>query len=585
MKSVPLREAFMPRRALLTLAVLTALLTLLVAPAMARTLVIKNFGAEIVVMPDGSIDVTEIITARFTGSWRGIYRTIPVEYHTPQGFNYTLLLEPVSITDGDGRALKYESSRERHYRKFKIYVPGAEDATRTVILHYRVLDGLKFFDDHDEFYWNVTGDEWEVPIESATARIVLPVGVTGVRATDFTGAYGSREKDADIEIMGNAVELRMLRPLAFHEGLTAVVGWDKGAVKEPGTTQRIALFLRSNWPFVVPVFAFASMFWVWYTRGRDPRLRPISAQYAPPEGLTPGEVGTLVDNSAAMRDITATIVDLAVRGYILIEEKQKPHMMGLWSNKEYAFHLRKKPEEWKDLKAHERELLDALFSGGSVNSMELADLQNKFYKNLPTIRNRIFDSLMSHRYYLHRPDKVRQAYIIGGVIAGFALGWGGGVLAAAMGMAPLPFIISAILTGGIIVLFGWFMPARTAEGARVLEESLGFEDFLQHVESDRFERTIKTPEMFEKFLPFAMALGVEKKWVGAFQNIYRQPPEWYRGSYGPNFYAMGFVHDLDQMSARASSVMASAPRSSGGSGFSGGGGSGGGFGGGGGGGF
>ncbi|HJY87488.1 MAG TPA: hypothetical protein VKE24_11685, partial [Candidatus Acidoferrales bacterium] len=112
-----------------------------------------------------------------------------------------------------------------------------------------------------------------------------------------------------------------------------------------------------------------------------------------------------------------------------------------------------------------------------------------------------------------------------------------------------------------------------------------FEDFLGHVEADRLERTIRTPEMFEKFLPFAMALGVEKKWVGAFQDIYREPPKWYQGGYGPNFYPLGFVHDLDQMSARAGTVMASSPRSSGGSGFSGGGFSGGGFGGGGGGGF
>jgi len=114
---------------------------------------------------------------------------------------------------------------------------------------------------------------------------------------------------------------------------------------------------------------------------------------------------------------------------------------------------------------------------------------------------------------------------------------------------------------------------------------LGFEDFLGHVESDRLERTVKTPAMFEKFLPYAMALGVEKKWGGAFQDIYKEPPQWYRGGYGPSFYPMSFVHDLDQMSARAGTVMGSSPRSSGGSGFGGGGFSGGGVGGGGGGGF
>src|SRR2546430_6827107 len=147
-------------------------------------------------------------------------------------------------------------------------------------------------------------------------------------------------------------------------------------------------------------------------------------------------------------------------------------------------------------------------------------------------------------------------------------------LAAMPGMPPRPFIMAGILTAAIICVFGWFMPARTIGGTRALEGVLGFEDFLNHVESDRFNRMIKTPQMFEKFLPYAMALGVEKNWSKAFQGIMTQPPDWYRGSYGPNFYPMMFTSDLNSMSSRASSVMASAPRSSGGSGFGGGGGGG-----------
>ena len=173
------------------------------------------------------------------------------------------------------------------------------------------------------------------------------------------------------------------------------------------------------------------------------------------------------------------------------------------------------------------------------------------------------------------------------LVVGFLAVWGGGMVGRTLGMAALPFIIAGVLSGAIICGFGWFMPAKTIEGTRALEGVLGFEDFLAHVESDRFNRTIKTPEMFEKFLPFAMALGVEKNWSSAFQNIYTQPPSWYQGgSFGPPFFAYGFVNSLNAMSNQAGTVFASAPRSSGGSGFGGGGGSsGGGFGGGGGGGF
>ena len=561
-----------PRPVRRALGVLLFLLAAAV-PVWARSFVIERFEVTVLVNSDGTLDVTETITPRFTGRYNGIYRDIPVEYRTPQGFNYTLLLESIRATDENGNALKVESSRERHYRRLKVWIPGAEDATRTFKLHYHVLDGLKFFEDHDELYWNVTGDEWDVPIEHASARIVLPEGASGVRTLAYTGGYGARESEADINSAGNLVEFQMRRQLSFHEGLTAVVGWDKGVVREPTKLDQAWLFVRSNWPLVLPVFVFAAMYWLWSTRGRDPQLRPIAARYAPPEGLTPAEVGTLADNSADMRDITATIVDLAVRGYIKIEEKDEQHMMGLWSNKEYVFHLRKKRGEWSGLKEHEIELLDAMFATGSIDVVELSDLQNRFYTHLPGLRNRIFRALMAKGYYLHRPDTVKVGYLVGGAILGFLMAMGGSALSAALGMAPLPFILAGILSGLIVVVFAFVMPARTIAGARAFEGVRGFEDFLAHVEADRFERMVKTPEMFEKFLPFAMALGVDKRWADAFKDIYTQPPNWYSGpGYGPRFYPNLFVGNLNQMTTRTAAVMASAPRSSGGSGFGGGGG-------------
>jgi len=131
-----------------------------------KQLVIDDFHAEVIVTPDSSVDVTETIHPHFYGTgWHGLYRTIPVEYVTPQGFNYSLFLSIESITDGNGRSLKYESSRERHYRKFKIYIPNPDNSVQTVNIRYTVSDALRFFEDHDEFYWNVTGDEWTVVSE------------------------------------------------------------------------------------------------------------------------------------------------------------------------------------------------------------------------------------------------------------------------------------------------------------------------------------------------------------------------------------------------------------------------------------
>jgi uncharacterized membrane protein len=579
-----------PQRALRGLfryaAVLSLLVIALAASASARTLKIEKFSAEIFVQPDSSLDVTETIEANIMGVWHGLYRTIPIEYVSPQGFNFTLFVKLVDVTDAAGQKLKVESSRMNQYLKWKIYIDDATDAVRTIHVHYTVRNALKFSEDHDELYWNVTGDQWDVPIEDASAQILLPPGVTGVQTNEFTGSYGSRGQNASITASGNSVEASTLRPMRFHEGLTVAVEWDKGFVKEPGTSDLIQQFLASNWPLFLPIPVFLIMFWLWFTRGRDPRVGPVAVQYAPPDGMSPAEAGTLVDESAAMRDITATIVDLAVRGYILIEEKEKSEMMGLVHNKEYIFHLKKGPQEWSGLKAHELALLGGIFSNGAQTDVNLSSLQNVFYKNLPSIKNNIFDELMEHGYFQHRPDYVRTGYVTGGIVVGVLIFLLSPGASQKMGMSPAPFFVAAILSAGIIAGFGWFMPARTAGGAKALAGVLGFEDFLTHVEADHMHRVSQTPETFEKFLPFAMALGVEKKWVGAFQNIYSQPPSWYQGGYyNGGFYPILFVNSLDNMTMRASSVMASAPRSSGGSGFGGGGFSGGGMGGGGGGGF
>jgi uncharacterized membrane protein len=560
-----------------------------VAPAAsARQLTIQNFDVQITVQPDSTIEVTETLEVHFEGAWNGMYRTIPVQYVGSMGLNYTLFIEPESVTDQDGNPLKYQVSSEGRYKRFKIYVPGAEDTTKTIIVSYKALDALRFFPDHDELYWNVTGNETDATVENASARIELPAGVTGLHAEAFTGGYGSRGQEADVKISGNAVEIRMQRPLYYHEGLTAVVGWDKGFVRPPTALAKMILFFRSNWPFGIPLLAFVFMAWFWYANGRDPRRNAIAVQYEPPDQLTPGEAGTLVDNEVAMRDITATIVDLAVRGYLKIEQQETSQALGLIHHKNFIFHRIKPASEWTNLKAHEQELLSALFDGGADDQVSLADLQNHFYMHLPAIRNRMFDGLMASKFYKRRPDTMHQGYIALGIALAFGSFFVATPISQALGIAWVTLLLSGLFTAAIVAGFGLIMSARTVAGERELEKVLGFEDFLGRVEKDHIERLVKTPEMFEKYLPYAMALHVDKKWASAFQDIYRQPPQWYSGPYGAGFQTFLFVSDLNLMSMQTGAALASSPRSAGGvggSGFGGGGFSGGGFGGGGVGGF
>ena len=556
--------------------------------ACARQLTIQNFQVQIVVQPDSRIDVTETLTVSFEGLWHGLYRTIPVEYHGSMGLNYTLFIVPEGVTDEDGNPLKYEVSKQGQYKQLKIYLPGAEDTTKTIVIHYEALDALRFFADHDELYWNVTGNETDAPVENASARIELPAGVTGLHAEAFTGGYGQRGQEATVNVSGNVVSVQMQRPLFYHEGLTAVVGWDKGFTHPLSTATKVLFFLRSNWPFGIPIVAFVLMAWFWYANGRDPRRNPISVQYEPPDKLTPGETGTLVDNEVAMRDVTATIVDLAVRGYLRIEQQDTSQALGLLHHKTFVFHRTKAASEWADLKPHEQELVSALFDGGADDQVSLTELQNHFYVHLPAIRNRMFDGLMANKFYKRRPDRMHQGYLAVGIAVAFASFFAATPVSRALGIAWLTVLLSGLFTAAIVAGFGYIMSARTVAGERELEKVLGFEDFLSRVEKDQIERVVKTPEMFEKYLPYAMALRVEKKWASAFQDIYRTPPQWYSGPYGGGFQTFLFVNDLNLMSMQTGSALASAPRSAagaGGSGFGGGGFSGGGFGGGGVGGF
>jgi uncharacterized membrane protein len=234
--------------------------------------------------------------------------------------------------------------------------------------------------------------------------------------------------------------------------------------------------------------------------------------------------------------------------------------------------------------AHEEQVLRGIFAGGKTE-VRLSELENEFYKYLPAVKTQIFERLVKRGLYRSRPDQVKSRWRAGAImVVGLIIGLGV-VLSAKFQLTPVPFVLAALVTGLIVFLFSRYMPARTTAGARTLERLLGFEEFLSRVEKENYARVVKTPEMFERYLPFAMAFGVERKWAKAFQNIYREPPKWYVASNSSAFDLGRLSNSLSELSSRAQSAMTSSPRSSSGSGFSSGGSSGGGSGGGGGGGW
>jgi uncharacterized membrane protein YgcG len=545
-----------------------------------RSLEIERFDATIRVEESGWIDVREEILVRFTGAWNGIIRSIPVEYRTPQGFSFRLILDDVAVTGEDGEPLEYWSSRQRVYRELKVRVPGASDATRKVVIRYRVPNALRFHDEYDELYWNVTGDEWEMPIRAASATVHLPPGLDGVRTASWTGGYGSTEDAADVEEAPEEIRFQARRELNFREGLTVAVAWNPGVIARPTWLDRTLGFIRANWLLVFPFVSLGIMWRLWSTRGRDPERLAIAPQYEPPDGLTPAEAGTLVDNRPDMRDVTAALVDLAVRGFLRIEEVEPTGFLArLGGNTDYRLVPLRPVADRKALRTHERKILDGIFgnAGGDAAGVMMSDLARQFYAHLPAIRDGIYDELKKRGYYDRRPDKVLGAWMGGGVVVLVLSLVAFLFVADAFSTSLLTVFLAAIGTAIPVFGFGAFMPARTVKGARTTERILGFEEFLERVESDRYRRMITSPEMFERFLPYAMAFGVEGKWAAAFQDVYKEPPDWYRGRWDHSFRPIHLVGNVHRMTAAAGTAFTSAPRSSGGSGFGGGGGGGGGF--------
>jgi Predicted membrane protein (DUF2207) len=355
----------------------------------------------------------------------------------------------------------------------------------------------------------------------------------------------------------------------------------------------VVAFLLVVWPLLIPVAAAVYMFSLAWRRGGDPEEDSATVQYDPPENLTPAECGALLENVVSARDFTATIVDLSVKGYLAIELSDGSKERGPNAKQDYVFHLSKQPSEWDSLKAHEKAVLRAIFlptnplrmlteamsrlQKGAGNSgpsaafarvqtmvngdprlraiseaegearpvVTLPEAQNYFYLHKTELGDCIFDALVAGGYYAGRPDRLRQLYVGAGIVMG--------MLVAALGrFIPVPgapwytWILSGILTALIIAGFGFFMPARSVAGARALGKVRGFVEFLGRVEKDHIERLAKTPELFEKYLPYAMALGVENKWAQAFGRITVQP-KWHRGA-GFEFFPTELVEGLSGMS-------------------------------------
>jgi uncharacterized membrane protein len=580
----------------LRLRLLLVVSCVLASTQFARAEVIRSFDSSVRLNKDTSMDITETIVMDFEGAQRrGIYRKIPVRYDR-YGGNYSIYLKLLSVTDEKGKTRPYVTSRDWGNFEVKIGDPDVFiTGVHTYRIRYMVRRAINYFNSAPEVYWNVTGNEWPFAMRRVTARFYAPPGVSldRIKTTSFMGPPGSktpagilRRSDSIVFYTGN------LEP---GDGLTLVAGLPAGSVVPPTALQNALWFLADWWPLIfLPLLTLAFVMGRYLNSGRDvDRGQPVSVEWNPPKNLTPAEVGTLVDEKCDMADIVSTLVDLAARGYLIIEEIESTKLL-FFSSKDYRF-IRRHPDHdiaAEPLLPHEVKFLEGLFGSATMYKeadsarVTLSSLKNKFYTHLPEIRSAIYESLTKKHMFVSNPDTTRKTYTTIGIIL-LILGFIGGIFGMDSGL--IAYGAGVAVSGIIVLLSSRAMPAKTATGSRALRECRGFQRFVQMAEKDRIKVLAQDdPTIFGRLLPYAMVLGVADQWADAFRDLLTQPPDWYVGpgyGYGHPFSSHAFVNDLGSGMNSMGNTFSSAPSSSGGSGGSGfsGGSSGGGFGGGGGG--
>lgn len=565
--------------------------------------VIDNFQSEIQIREDGRVVVAETIDVDFnTLSKHGIYRDTPFVYQGEDGKKIYTKIAVGPIT-ADGSFVPFGISRNGDFTRIKIGDPDKTvSGKHKYEINYSVSGVLRSFEDQDEFFWNVTGNGWPVPILQSSARVILPQeGIEKVIC--YEGVYGSRRPCLSNLVSSKEAFFQSSQRLEVNEGLSIVVGYRKGLVPiltvEP--PKRIEDEILDGIFKPTSLFAFCLslilgiifVFWLWWGRGRDfwqkqryafdtqteVEVKPVDGhetivvEFTPPENLRPAEVGTLADERADTLDVSATIVDLASRGFLMISEEEKKWLFG---KKDYI--LTKKEKDASGLLNYERELLEKIFEDGEI--VNLSSLKSEFYTHLKEVKKKLYEEMMQKGFFVENPEKVRNKYLIFGILAVIIGGVTVFLGVSLVSGSILSFGAGLTANGLVLAIFSRLMPRRTSLGREIYRRVRGFELFISTAEKYR-QQFFERKNLFNEILPYAIIFGLTEKFINAFKELGIEPqtPAWYIGTSAFNVQA--FSSDINSFSSSLSSAIAATP---GGSGFSSGGGfSGGGFGGGGGG--
>lgn len=545
--------------------------------------VIENFQSDIRLRQDAGFQVEENILADFRVRKHGIFRYIPLRYKTGKIFKYYLSMDLRGIYKKDETEWNYERTKSGSFWEYKIgdpdrYLTG-EQLYRIV---YDVERGIRFFDDHDELYWNVTGTDWEAPIENVSATVFFPKEITAdkLKFQCYTGRFGSKEQNCNYTFnkKENKVTFTSVEKNPYKNFMTIAIWMPKGYLTKPSQISKIGYFIKDNYSLAAPIVAFIVMFVIWYKKGRDPKeKKPVIAQYDAADFLTPSLVKVIEDESKFdAHDLPAEIVHLATMRILKIKEIDV-------QAGEYKIIRKRDWEKNKKLTSYQKYLLDQIFpknsKGERPKEIDLKNLKKSFdYKDAKEYTKLAKEHIEKKNYYLTSVSA--KSLYLGICILLFMLSvmWG------IYNMSFVDFAAGA-LTTIIVAVFGYFMPKKSKKGMDMLWYIKGLKKYIDVAEAHRIEHE-EAMNIFSKVLPFAMVLGMTKKWATVFKDLIKEPPEWLEVS-NPKLFTTAFLASaLSTFETKTYKSFAAAYRKGGSassSGFSGGGFSGGGFGGGGGG--
>jgi uncharacterized membrane protein YgcG len=585
----------MRKRKLLLLASVLLILLIVSVPGLAlgQQESITSFDSAITVNQDGSMRVENTITAMVTGDQiqHGIYYDFPTVYsNTKTGGRLVIDFQVLGV-QLDGHAEPYTVTNWSNGKRVKIGDPNVliSPGLHTWVIRFSVDRELGFFADHDELYWNVTGNGWVFPIDRASATVILPAGaaakITGLAA--YTGIVGSTASDVvTTRAADGTPTFTTTSVLNPGEGLTIVVGWPKGFVQAPTALMRLGWFLRDNSALIVGFVGILLVFLyymvMWYRHGKDPDRGTIIALFTPPDGVSPGGARYLTKMGHDSKAFTAALIDMAVKRYISIHQDRNKY----WIERDTA------PESV--LSDDELALAGTLIGANARVDFEQANAEN--IQRAILASKEPLEADYQPRFFVNN-----TGYLLTGILLSVAAAVLTFFVAAdGTAMQLVAPVIVIVVLGIMSAVFGSTLKSYTREGRQLVDQIAGFRLYLSVTEKDRLNLLNppeRTPEMFEKYLPYALALDVEQRWSQQFASVFARMaaegrpyiPVWYYGAYWNPVNPAAFASHMGTGFTNAISASAVAPGSKsgfGGGGFGGGGGfSGGGGGGGGGGGW